>query len=338
MTAGKARAGAVPQSLRRWRWPLFAALLAAMALPGRGAAANEEQMIVLGTAPVSGVYFPAGGALCRMINAERAAQGLRCVLESTDGSAENLRRLEAGDLDFALVQSDWQFHAYQGSGGPGTERPFVELRAVFSLQAQPLTVVASRESGIAGLADLRGKRVNLGPRGSAVRAAAEVLVQTLGWNDNAFAELTDYGAEDQVKALCAGKIDAFVLPTSHPNGIVAAATEGCLAKVVPIEGPEVEAALAEWPYYTPAIIPGGLYRGNPEAARSFGVRATLVTRAALSPEVVYRVAKSVFDRLDELRRQHPALSDLTANQMIEWGNTAPLHDGAEIFFRERQLN
>ena len=338
MTAGKARAGAVPRVLRRWRWPLFAALLAEMALPGRGAAANEEQMIVLGTAPVSGVYFPAGGALCRMINAERAAQGLRCVLESTDGSAENLRRLEAGDLDFALVQSDWQFHAYQGSGGPGTERPFVELRAVFSLQAQPLTVVASRESGIAGLADLRGKRVNLGPRGSAVRAAAEVLVQTLGWNDNAFAELTDYGAEDQVKALCAGKIDAFVLPTSHPNGIVAAATEGCLAKVVPIEGPEVEAALAEWPYYTPAIIPGGLYRGNPEAARSFGVRATLVTRAALSPEVVYRVAKSVFDRLDELRRQHPALSDLTANQMIEWGNTAPLHDGAEIFFRERQLN
>lgn len=338
MTAGKARAGAVPRVLRRWRWPLFAVLLAAMALPGRGAAANEEQMIVLGTAPVSGVYFPAGGALCRMINAERAAQGLRCVLESTDGSAENLRRLEAGDLDFALVQSDWQFHAYQGSGGPGTERPFVELRAVFSLQAQPLTVVASRESGIAGLADLRGKRVNLGPRGSAVRAAAEVLVQTLGWNDNAFAELTDYGAEDQVKALCAGKIDAFVLPTSHPNGIVAAATEGCLAKVVPIEGPEVEAALAEWPYYTPAIIPGGLYRGNPEAARSFGVRATLVTRAALSPEVVYRVAKSVFDRLDELRRQHPALSDLTANQMIEWGNTAPLHDGAEIFFRERQLN
>ena len=338
MTAGKARAGAVPRVLRRWRWPLFAVLLAAMALPGRGAAANEEQMIVLGTAPVSGVYFPAGGALCRMINAERAAQGLRCVLESTDGSAENLRRLEAGDLDFALVQSDWQFHAYQGSGGPGTERPFVELRAVFSLQAQPLTVVASRESGIAGLADLRGKRVNLGPRGSAVRAAAEVLVQTLGWNDNAFAELTDYGAEDQVKALCAGKIDAFVLPTSHPNGIVAAATEGCLAKVVPIEGPEVEAALAEWPYYTPAIIPGGLYRGNPEAARSFGVRATLVTRAALSPEVVYRVAKSVFDRLDELRRQHPALSDLTASQMIEWGNTAPLHDGAEIFFRERQLN
>lgn len=338
MTAGKARAGAAPRSLRRWRWPLFAALLAAMALPGRDAAANEEQMIVLGTAPVSGVYFPAGGALCRMINAERAAQGLRCVLESTDGSAENLRRLEAGDLDFALVQSDWQFHAYQGSGGPGTERPFAELRAVFSLQAQPLTVVASRESGIAGLADLRGKRVNLGPRGSAVRAATEVLVQTLGWDDNAFAELTDYGAEDQVKALCAGEIDAFVLPTSHPNGIVAAATEGCLAKVVPIEGPEVEAVLAEWPYYTPAIIPGGLYRGNPEAARSFGVRATLVTRAALSPEVVYRVAKSVFDRLDELRRQHPALSGLTANQMIEWGNTAPLHDGAEIFFRERQLN
>jgi len=326
------------QAVRTARWASFAGLLSVVMVLVHGASAAEEQMIVLGTAPVSGVYFPAGGALCRMVNAERESQGLRCVLESTNGSAENLRRLEAGDLDFALVQSDWQFHAYQGSGGPGTERPFVELRAVFSLQAQPLTIVASRESGIAGLADLRGKRINLGPAGSAVRSAAEVLVQTLGWKNGSFAELTDYGAEDQVEALCAGKIDAFVLPTSHPNGIVAAATEGCLAKIVPIEGPEVDAALAEWPYYTPAIIPGGLYRGNPDAARSFGVRATLVTRAALSPEVVYRVAKSVFDRLDDLRRQHPALADLTANQMVDWGNTAPLHDGAEIFFRERKLN
>ena len=338
MTGRKERSSAMRQAVRTAQWGIVAAFVAGAALSDRAAMANEEQMIVLGTAPVSGIYFPAGGALCRMVNAEREAQGLRCVLESTNGSAENLRRLEAGDLDFAIVQSDWQFHAYQGSGGPGTERPFVDLRAVFSLQAQPLTVVASRESGIDALADLRGKRVNLGPKGSAVRSAAEVLVQTLGWEDAAFGALTDFGAEDQVEALCAGTIDAFVLPTSHPNGIVAAATEGCLAKIVPIEGPEVEASLAQWPYYTPAIIPGGLYRGNPDAARSFGVRATLVTRAGLSPEVVYQVAKSVFDRLDELRRQHPALADLTASQMVEWGNTAPLHDGAEIFFREQQLN
>jgi len=320
---------------------LLLALVLALVLAGAAAleAADraDERALIVGTAPVSGIYYPAGGALCRAVNAERRLHGLRCLVESTEGSAENLRRLIDGDIDFALLQSDWQYHAYMGTGGPGVDRPIRELRAVLSLHAQPLTVVVARESGIDTLEDLKGKRVNLGIPESAVRLAGETLIENLGWSGQDFAEVTELSMEQQVDALCAGLIDAFIIPTSHPNGVVAAATEGCLGKLIDVAGPAVERLLAEWPFYAVAEIPGGLYRGNPEPVRSFGVRATLVTLESLPPEVVYQIVKSVFDDLEDLRRQHPALSHLTSTEMIGAGNTAPLHDGAAVFFREHGL-
>ena len=299
------------------------------------AALGEEQIVVLGTAPVAGVYYPAGGALCRLINKHRDDLELRCLVESTNGSAENLERLESGDLDFALLQSDWQFHAFQGSGLMGKDEPFNDLRALFSLHAQPLTIVVARESGIDKLADLRGKRVNLGPNGTAVRSVSEMLIQSLGWKGRDFAEVMDLGLDQQVQALCAGLIDAFILPTSHPNGLIAAATEGCLAKLVEVDGRAVDGLVSDWPYFSAAAIPGGIYRGNPELTRSFGVRATLVTHAGQPTEVVYNLVRGIFEQLDELKRQHPAFAQLTAEQMVDTANTAPLHEGALLYYKER---
>lgn len=316
---------------------LFAAVglaTAVLSLHGRALEA-EETALVLGTAPVAGVYYPAGGALCRLINQRRRDLGLRCLVESTDGSAENLKRLATGDLDFALLQSDWQYHAYQGSGRLSEGPPFNELRGVLSLHAQPLTVVTARESGIESFDDLKGRRVNLGPAGSAVRAASEMLIQSLGMKGRDFAEVMDLGVDEQVQALCAGLIDAFILPTSHPNGVIAAATEGCLARLVDVKGRAVDGLLADWPYFATAAIPGGIYRGNPKLIESFGVRATLVTHAGQSTEVVYNIVRAIFEQLETLRVQHPALASLRSEQMVANANTAPLHEGALLYYREK---
>lgn len=327
---------------RRWRAGSGAAFLASL-LAWMSPAASQngpggEQLLIVGTAPVAGVYYPAGGAICRLVNEDRSSQGLRCLVESTSGSAENLKRLRSGDLDFVLLQSDWQYHAFQGSGGPGVEQPFVDLRAVFSLHAQPLTVVVARESGIAKLNDLLDNRVSLGPRGSASRSAAESLIESFGWDrKTAFSEIVELGIEEQVQALCSGRIDAFILPTSHPNGLIAAATEGCLADLVPVDGPAIDRVLEEKPYHSRAAIPGQLYRGLADAIPSFGVRATLVTRADMSPEAVYFLVKSVFERLDEMRGQHPALGSLDPERMVEASLTAPLHEGAMLFYKEQGL-
>lgn len=330
---------AAPARRRRSLLSAVAGLCALALVAAPSAAQNgSEQILIVGTAPVAGVYYPAGGAICRLVNEDRSAQGLRCLVESTSGSAENLKRLRSGDLDFALLQSDWQYHAFQGSGGPGVEEPFVELRSVFSLHAQPLTVVVLRESGIVKLNDLLAKRVSLGPRGSAARSAAEALIDSFGWDrKTAFSEIVELGVEEQVQALCAGRIDAFILPTSHPNGLVAAATEGCLADLVPVDGPAVDRLLETQPYHSRAAIPGQLYRGLADAIPSFGVRATLVTRADMSPEAVYFLVKSVFDRLAELRKQHPAFGALDPDRMVEAGLTAPLHEGAVLFYDEKGL-
>lgn len=313
---------------------LVCVLLAGWAVLQGAPIAAQERQVTIGTAPVSGVYYPAGGAICRLINRERSENGLRCFVEATDGSAENLSRLKGDDLDFGLLQSDWQYHAYQGSGGGVSDQPFAELRAVFSLHPQVLTVVVARESEIRELRQLEGRRVSLGPGGSAVQAASELLVESLGWTGESFEEVLELGLEEQVDALCAGLIDAFILPATHPNGIVAAATEGCLARLISVRGGSVDKLLLDWPFYARATIPARLYRGNPDPIESFGLRATLVTTSRVPAETVYKLVKAVFEPLDQLTRQHPALAGLTTKEMIASGLSAPLHEGAALYYGE----
>lgn len=327
------RAG--PAASIRAALPLGMLLLCGLLLGPGAARADGEESVVMGTAPVAGAYFPAGGAICRLVNQRREAHGLRCLVESTAGSAENLRRLKAGDLDLALLQSDWQYHAYRGTIGAREGPAFASLRALFSLHAQPITIVAARESGVETVDDLLGKRVSLGPFGSAMRRTSESLVLAFGWPESARKEALDLAPDDQVDALCAGLIDAFVMPTSHPSGLVAAAAEGCLARLVPVEGAAVDELLSRRPFFARASIAGGLYRGNPERVGSFGVRATLVAAADQPADLVYQLVREVFERLDELKAQHPALASLVAESMVELGNSAPFHDGALRYYREK---
>jgi hypothetical protein len=206
---------------------------------------------------------------------------------------------------------------------------------VLSLQAQPFTLLAGPDSGITTLRDLEDKTVNLGSAGSAQRKAAMVLIEALGWDEDDFAGLTELGVDDQIDALCGGAIDAFLLPVSHPSGAISAATDRCGARLIPIDGPAVEVLLAAWPFYAPAVIPAGLYRGNSAPVPTFGLRATLATRAETSEELVYGVVSVLFERLDDLRRQHPALASLQPQEMVSQANTLALHEGALRFYREK---
>src|SRR5262249_39752844 len=155
---------------------------------------NTPRNLFLGTAPVVGVYFPAGGAICAMVNIARAQNGLRCAVESTQGSLANLVALRTGLEDMAIVQSDWQYFAVKGLGPFKSSGPFDSLRALFSLHGEPLTLIARRNAGIAGLADLKGKRVNVGPKGSGQRVLADQLIHAEGWTDADFASLGEIEA------------------------------------------------------------------------------------------------------------------------------------------------
>jgi len=313
-------------------------LLAAAAAAAASAAATATatpHTLYMGTAPVVGVYFPAGGAVCAMVNSHRKETGLRCVVESTEGSVANLQALRQGEEDLAIVQSDWQYFAVKGLGPFKPGGPFEGLRALFNIHGEPLTLVVRRNAGIAGLADLKGKRVNVGARGTGQRVFADLLIRALGLKDADFAKLGEIDANLQSKALCDGQIDAFLMPMSHPNGAVEEAAQRCGALLVPLSGPAVDKLMAEMPYLAKDEIAGGTYSGNPTTTATFGPRATLVATKRMPDEVAYQVVKDVFQGFEQFKAMHPAFRCLTPAQMVGPGNTAPLHEGARRYYRER---
>ncbi|HDR28924.1 TAXI family TRAP transporter solute-binding subunit [Rhodovulum sp.] len=309
---------------------------AAAALSAMAAPVAAEEFITIGTGGVTGVYYPAGGAICRLVNKDRREHGIRCSVESTGGSVYNLKTLRAGELEFGVVQSDWQFHSYNGSSENfEADGPFEGLRAVFALHPEPFTVVARADAGIANFEDLKGKRVNVGNPGSGQRGTMEVVMEALGWTSADFALAAELRPAEQSQALCDNQIDAMVYTVGHPSGSIQEATTACDSVLVNVAGEAIGTLIEERPYYRHATIPGGMYRGTDADVQTFGVGATFVTSADVSEEAVYVLVKAVFENFEEFTSLHPAFADLKPEEMIADGLSAPLHDGAARYYREK---
>ncbi len=318
------------------RFAAATALAVAMSI-GTTLALAAETFITIGTGGVTGVYYPTGGAICRLVNKGRKVHGIRCSVESTGGSVYNLNTIRAGELDMGVAQSDWQYHAYHGTSKFAEQGPDKELRAVFSVHAEPFTVVARKDSGIKNFKDLKGKRVNVGNPGSGQRGTMEVVMEALGWTMDDFALASELKAAEQSKALCDNKIDAMVYTVGHPAGSIKEATTTCDTVLVNVEGPAIDKLVADNKYYRKAVIPGGMYQGNPDDTVTFGVGATFVSSTRTSPETVYQVVKAVFENFDDFRKLHPAFENLKKEQMIKDGLSAPLHEGAIRYYKEAGL-
>jgi TRAP transporter TAXI family solute receptor len=317
--------------------PRLAATAALCALVTGGASAQEQNFVAIGTGGVTGVYYPAGGAICRLVNRGRAEHSIRCGVESTGGSVYNINAVRSGELEFGVAQSDWQFHAMEGTSQFEDQGAFEDLRAVFSLHPEPFTVVARADAGIETFADLQGKRVNVGNPGSGQRGTMEVVMEAMGWTMDDFQLASELQAAEQSQALCDNNIDAMVYTVGHPSGSIQEATTACDSVLVEVWNDEIEALVEERPYYRQATIPGGMYRGNDEDTTTFGVGATFVTSAQVPDDVVYEVTKAVFENLDQFKSLHPAFAGLTAEEMVADGLSAPLHAGAERYYREAGL-
>ena len=298
-------------------------------------AAFAEEFITIGTGGVTGVYYPTGGAICRLVNKGRKEHGVRCSVESTGGSVYNINTIRAGELEFGVAQSDWQYHAYNGTSQFADQGPFEDLRAVFSVHPEPFTVVARADAGVKNFQDLKGKRVNIGNPGSGQRGTMEVLMDAMGWTMDDFALATELKAAEQSAALCDNQIDAMVYTVGHPSGSIQEATTACDSVLVTVDGPAVEKLIADNSYYRTATIPGGMYRGNDEDVKTFGVGATFVTSAAVSEDTVYTLVKAVFDNFDAFKSLHPAFANLKPEEMATAGLSAPLHAGAAKYYKEK---
>ena len=255
----------------------------------------------------------------------------------TIGTGGVINTIRAGELDMGVAQSDWQFHAYNGTSKFADAGPFKELRAVFSVHPEPFTVVARADSGVKKFQDLKGKRVNIGNPGSGQRGTMEVLMGALGWTNADFKLASELKAAEQSRALCDNKIDAMVYTVGHPAGSIKEATTSCDSVLVEVSGPEVDKLVGDNDYYRKATIPGGMYRGSDGDVMTFGVGATFVTSTNVPDDVVYQVVKAVFENFDDFKKLHPAFGVLKKEEMIKDGLSAPLHPGAVRYYKEAGL-
>ena len=247
----------------------------------------------------------------------------------------NVNAIRGGEMDMGVVQSDVQYKAYEGVQNFEADGAFTGMRALFALHGEPLTIVARRDADITGVKDLKGKRVNIGNPGSGQRDTMDVVMESLGWTVEDFSLASELGAAEQAAALGDNNVDAMVYVAGHPNGSIQEATTTVDSVLVSVDGPEIDKLVADRSYYAKAVIPGGLYRGNDADVNTFGVRATLVASDQVSDEVVYQTVKAVFENFDRFKRLHPAFATLKEEQMISEGLSAPLHDGAVRYYKER---
>jgi TRAP transporter TAXI family solute receptor len=297
----------------------------------------ENKFVTIATGNVTGVYYPTGGAICRLVNKTRKEHSIRCSVESTDGSVANLNAVRQGEVAMAIAQSDWQYNAYKGQDYFAEKGPDTALRSLFSLHTEAFTVVARADAGIRTFDDIKGKRVNIGNKGSGNRATMEVLLRAEGWTVSDFKQVTEYKASEQPDALCSNKIDVMIYSAGHPNGAVQEASNSCETVIVPVDGPKIDALLKDKPYYAYTVVPGGMYSGTPNDVRTFGVKATVVVNDAMPEETAYQIVKAVMENINGFKLLHPVFASLDSAKMVKEGNVAPLHKGALRYYKEKGL-
>jgi len=316
-------------------------LVASLSLTG---VAKSAEFFTIGTGGPTGVYFQTGNAICKMLHKSAIAKehgrkkgidkAYRCTAPSTGGSNYNIGQIAAGEFQFGVAQSDWQFHAVNGSS-KWKGKQFKGLRAVFSVHNEPFQIWASAKSGIKDFKGLKGKVVNIGNPGSGQRGTMEELMKAMGVDNSYFKSVTELTSSEQVKALCDGKIDAYGYSVGFPNGAMEqAATCAAKAKPINLTGGPVQGLIDGADYYAKAVIPAGTYTGQSSDATTFGVKATVVTSNAVEADLVYLVVKAVFENFDDFRKQHPAFAPLKKEDMIADGLSAPLHEGAKRYYKE----
>jgi TRAP transporter TAXI family solute receptor len=309
------------------------AALIGLAAPGRADA--QQRFVTIGTGGVTGVYYAAGGAICRLVNKDRSKHGIRCSVESTGGSVFNINTIRAGELDMGVAQSDVHFNAAKGLAQFKDAGPYTELRSVFSLHPEPFTVLARKEANIRRFEDFKGKRFNVGNPGSGTRASMEELLAAMGWKLSDFSLAAELKADEHGPALCDGKIDGFFYAVGHPSANIQDPTTTCGAKLVSLTGPAVDSLVKSKPFYAYATVPGGLYPNNPQETKTFGVLATFVSSSKVPADLIYQVVKAVFDNFEDFKKLHPALVVLKPQTMVKDGLAAPLHEGALRYYREK---
>lgn len=327
---------------RRTRTAALAFAAAMLAAGAAGAADNKPQpnidkFLAMGSGARAGVFHPVAQGVCDMINKDRLVHGLRCINYETGGAVYNMQAVSFGTVQLGIARSDLSYQAYTGTGVFDDEPAIEDLRAVASLYSVPVAVIAKRSLGLASVADIKGKRLNIGNEGSGKRELSAFIMNFMGWTRSDFAATTEHDTAPMVKAFCDGEIDVLVEGLGNPARLYADLTEKCDGQFLPFPRETIEKLKADYPYYSDMPIPGGIYAGTDDQVASFGYRAVLVTSKKVHPDAIYKVLSTLVGDIREFQGKHPSLDTLTPQAMANFGIYIPLHEGAARYYKEQNL-
>jgi len=299
----------------------------------------DIQRYVIGTGGITGVYYPTGGAITKLINNKSNQYGIQCSVESTDGSVYNVNHVLTGDLGFGVVQSDRQYQAFNGEAEWKSKGPQKNLRSIFSIHYESVTLIATEESGIQSIYDIKNKRINIGKPGSGPRQNSIDALEAAGINIDTEVFCFEETVDKAIAMLHNNEIDALFYTVGHPSSAILNATQGIKrVRIIPLSSPGIDEMIQDKTYYVKSVIPADLYPEilNTEDIETFGVKATFVTSVDISNDVIYAITKEVFDNFDTFKEMHPAYKYLTIEKALE-GLSAPIHQGALRYYKENDM-
>jgi TRAP transporter TAXI family solute receptor len=300
-------------------------------------AAQPRWHVTIAAGAVDGVYYPIAGAMSR-ITVETGGLSVRATVEASGGAVANVQLIRSGEADFALLQNDIAYYAYNGIAlGAFAGKPVKGMAGVFSVYPEPVHIVVTQASGVKSVRELKGKRVALGPAGSGTEQNALQILEIYGIGEGdlrAGVRVSFSAAVDQLKA---GVVDAAFFTTARGAPVVAEAFGAGQLELLGVGASAGEALGRKYPFYTIGAIPANTYKGQAREVAAASVMAMLVARSALSEELVYRFTKAVFDNLPQLYAAHAAARNLTLQTALV-GMPLPLHRGAERFFKEKGIS
>ncbi len=292
-------------------------------------AAAEKRFLSVGTAPTGGAFFVVGSALADVAGAS-GPEGWNVSAESTAGSQENIRRLIQGDLDFALSNAAISYFAVRGESSWDEPYP---IRAVMTLAPNVALFVTPEDSGVESIDDLRGKRVTVGPAGAGFEMFVGLLVEAHGLTYDDFTPLNaiQSGAVD---LLADGSAAAAFLGGAVPTASITQAASSMKIRLVPFDDGAKERLLAGYPFFAPATIPAGTYRGQEADYNGLNVGSMhLITAEAVDEELVYQFTRAIYENRAAVVERHPAGKAIQPGNVVRDTGT-PFHPGAIRYYQE----
>jgi len=297
---------------------------------------KENTYLTIGTGDITGLYYLTGGAISRIVNSRSSETGLRLNVKSTSGSVYNIDNVVSETIELGIVQSDRLYQAVNGTQ-KWQHKANKQLRAVFGIHTEAVTLIASERSGITCISHLKDKRVNLGHPDSGQRQNAIHALESQGFDFNKDLNATEFEDYKVPELIHLNQLDAAFITAGHPTDFFNAICSGN-SKVRFIPMIKLDTILKKYPYYNETQINVSLYPGqsNQTDVKTFGVKSILITSEKIDERDIYLITKAIFSKITVFKKYHPAYTSLSPHYMVEDLN-APIHPGALKYFKEAKL-